>query len=71
MKFFFSVAQYVLMCAPLLAFHTSSRWLTSAKMCWRIQGVTEETASLISAKSGGKVELFRKYIIQPSALFIE
>lgn len=59
-----SVPRYVLICAPLLALHTSSRWLTSAKMRWRIQGVTEETANLISAKSGGKVELFRKYTVQ-------
>lgn len=68
---FFSVSQYVLICAPLLALHTSSRRLTSAEMRWRIQGLTEETANLISAKSGGKVELFRKDIVQPSALLVE
>lgn len=38
--------------------------MVNFKMRLRIQGVTKETANLISAKSGGKVELFRKDIVQ-------
>lgn len=40
-------------------------------MRWMIQSVTEETANLKSEKSGEKVELLRKYVIQPSALLVE